>query len=486
MADEVIPGDTEISPRTPPERLSAPPIQPRHAHRPGGATRLAVVAASVLALCASVSVVSFTWRATERWVSSSAVTVDGTGRAAGVPAGGTVSTQELQRRAGLEKVLAVRARAVLEDDRQGWLAAVASVYREDQDRVFTRLRHLHITSWRYTVGGDVRQVSAARRAELGGDAWLVGVTLYYRMAGDTRDTQRSQQLTVVREGDRWLLAGDGDGVTQRDLWDLGPVYIVDGARSLVIGTPRHVQRLRRYAAETDAAARRVDAVWGTSWPRTVVVQVPEDQKEMAKLLGRTSTRGLQQVAAVTVGELDRQAHATSASTTADRVILNPGAFDEMNALGRRIVLTHEVTHVATRATSVLPTPLWLEEGFADFVAYHDTGLSQTNIARELLADVRRGRGPTALPDQEDFDPTRGDVAPAYVASWLAVTTIAREGGVDTVVRFYEMAAGIDRVESPPSSEEALDTAFQGVLRMDRTTFERQWLAGMRRLARRAA
>jgi hypothetical protein len=452
---------------------------------------MAVALTVLLTLSSSVVVVTFGVRVAER--------VLGGGSAAGTGAGGdddsraglspVASREEAERRAGLESTLAARATALLTRDRAGWLAAIsptARAYRQSQSLVFSRLRYLHVTSWRYTVRGEVGELSQARQRDLGGQAWLMDVRLSYRLVGDTRDTQRSQQLSVVRRGTRWLLVGDTDGTTQRDLWDLGPVYIEDGERSLIVGTARHLQRLRRYARETDAAARRVDAVWGRSWPRTVVVQVPEDQRQMAKLLGRANSTGLDQVAAVTIGELDRQAGATQASPTADRIILNPSAFDEMGSLGRRIVLTHEVTHVATRASSVLSTPLWLEEGFADYVAYRGTGLTYREIAKDLLVQVRAGKGPQTLPGQEDFDPAEGDVAPAYVASWLAVELIGSQGGPPTVVRFYQIAAGIDRSRPVTTDQEALSSAFRRVLQLDQQAFENQWLAEIRRLSRKAA
>ena len=41
--------------------------------------------------------------------------------------------------------------------------------------------------------------------------------------------------------------------------------------------------------------------------------------------------------------------------------------------GKQVVLTHETTHVATRADTTAATPLWLSEGYADWVGYRGHG-----------------------------------------------------------------------------------------------------------------
>mgnify|MGYP000921912346 CR=1 FL=1 len=184
--------------------------------------------------------------------------------------------------------------------------------------------------------------------------------------------------------------------------------------------------------------------------------------------------------------LPDQYQSLDTTATADRIILNPAAFDQMGSLGRQIVLSHEVTHVATRASAVVSAPLWLEEGFADYLAYRNTGLSRREIAKDLIRDVRARKGPTALPDSDSFDAMRHtDVAPAYVASWFAVQTIADRSDPDEVVRFYRIATGMDRDGAAVTPDQALAEAFAEVLGTDEATFESQWLAAVRRLAGRA-
>ena len=98
-----------------------------------------------------------------------------------------------------------------------------------------------------------------------------------------------------------------------------------------------------------------------------------------------------QIAAVTMAELDiPQAGAPV------RVVANPKLFDELGKQGRRIVLTHETTHVASTATAS-PVPLWLAEGFADYVAFTAVSVQDESAAKELFKAIRAGKVPKTLP-----------------------------------------------------------------------------------------
>lgn len=373
-----------------------------------------------------------------------------------------------------------RAAAVLRRDRAGFLATVdprASGFRSRQAVLFSRLAALRPRAWSYHVQDQGRALPAARRAALGGPAYVLRVTLAYRLVDDTRDVEREQHLTLVRRGGGWLLAADTDGATQRDLWDLGPVRVVRGARSVVIGATPPPADLKTIAGEADAAARQVDRVWGERWPRTVVVLVPRTLSQMATILGRKTSAGLDQVAAMTSGELRSGGPpVTTPGGVADRVVLNPVAFADFTELGRRVVLTHEVTHVATRASFLVAPALWVEEGFADYVAYLGSGLSNAAIAGDLLSQVRAGRLPAHLPDAADFDPSRRQIAPAYAGSWLAMKLIATDGGTRQVVAFYRAVTGYAPPSGHVTSQDAVEAAAQEVLGESLAQFEGRWRA----------
>jgi hypothetical protein len=399
------------------------------------------------------------------------------------------STDAVPPRAAVVELLQRRSRAVLAGDRAAWLATVDAGDRalvQRQADLFGRLSALRPTSWSYSVQPADFPLPAARRAALGAESFLAHVRLAYRLAPGVGGVQRDQHLTLVRRGGRWLVGGDQDGRQQRDLWDLGPITVVRGSRSVVVAAGGATVPATRTAAETDAAARRVDGVWGDDWPRWVVVLLPRTLQDMATLLDRADTDGLSQLAAVTTGELRTDAVAR-ARTTGDRVVVNPVAFPDLSAVGRGVVLRHELAHVATRAGGA-SAPVWVDEGFADYVAYLGTSLGVRNVASDLLDDRKALAALRGLPADKAFDPAAGQVGPAYAAAWLAMRFVAQEGGTPMVVDFYRVAAGLPALHRWPKAPPArasltprtpLQHAYADVVGYPEPSFVRRWLVYVR-------
>jgi hypothetical protein len=226
--------------------------------------------------------------------------------------------------------------------------------------------------------------------------------------------------------------------------------------------------------------RRVREVWTPAWRGRLVLVVPATSAQMAEQVGQQAST-VQQVAAVTDGPFD-----SSGRAGADRVVVNPTAFARLQQRGQEVVVTHEATHVATRATTDRPVAIWLSEGMADYVGYRDVGASREQVAAALLDRVREGTGPTALPGTSDFDPAHATIAPSYNAAWLAVNRIVDLYGRTALVRFY-LAAATSPDPSAPSGDADLTTqaAFGSVLHTTEAAFTRAWLGYLRLLAARS-
>jgi len=150
----------------------------------------------------------------------------------------------------------------------------------------------------------------------------------------------------------------------------------------------------------------------------------------------------------------------------------------LQTLGRRVVITHELTHVAARSSTTRQVPIWLAEGMADYVGYSGLDLTRQRIAAGLLAMVRSGKGPSALPTEQDFDPSRTRIAPSYSASWLAVSHLVDLYGQARVVAFYR-AVGAGSTSGPTSR---LDPQAMAALAFPRSfgVSEAQFVTGWRR------
>lgn len=314
-----------------------------------------------------------------------------------------------------------------------------------------RLAGIPVEDWAY-------EVASVRRD---GVRALVRAELRYRITGyDPAPGGSARELELREERGRWRVAADRPAPgTPPQLWDQGPVSVVRGAHALVLGgAGQSPQALREIAAVADGAVPAASAAWPRPWAGRVVVLVPGSLERMAELLGGPADayRGL---GAVTTGRVG------AGPAPADRVVVNPEGYAELGEAGRRIVLTHEVTHVATRAATTAGTPLWLSEGFADWAAYRGGSTTPEQGAPALARAVRRGEVPPALPATGDFafggDPQA--LSRAYEGAWLACRLIAERWGPEALVGLYERAG-----------REPLPTALDGALGMDPAGLTRAW------------
>jgi hypothetical protein len=205
----------------------------------------------------------------------------------------------------------------------------------------------------------------------------------------------------------------GAGPLPQGPWPDGTV--IRGDHYVVIGHRVHSGRLADLAARTDRARRVVAAIWGPVRP---VVLFPETDAEAGVLAGSGATGGL------------------AAMATADRVIVLPSGYARLSETGRDVVIAHELTHVATGATRGGRVPMWLSEGFADYVGYSGAGLGVRTVAAELAEEVAAGVLPGRLPGPADFGPGSVRLAQAYEEAWLACRYVAERFGESALVRLY--------------------------------------------------
>ncbi|MFI6337407.1 hypothetical protein [Streptomyces sp. NPDC050535] len=364
--------------------------------------------------------------------------------------GGTASDPAA---AEVRRVLDLRAAAVLDRDEPAYRATGRP---GTPVTGFRNLSAVPLAAWSYRVTGFDRS----------GDRATADAELSYRVEGyDRAPVTAARTLDLTRADGRWYVASDkpAEGASEQ-LWEQGAVTVVRGAHSLVMGVGQPGEGLRAYAELADRAVPAVSQAWGTDWSGHVVVLVPKSLEGMAGLLGAPAS-GYQGIAAVTTGE-----SGAGAKAPADRIIVNPDAYGVLGDFGRQVVLTHETTHVATRAHTAAATPLWLSEGYADWVGYLGSGRTAAQVAPELERAVVDGHLPAALPDDADFG-FSGDaarLAQAYEGGWLACRMIAGRWGEDSLDDFYRAVGGHDRRAG------AVEDALRDVLGTTPEKFTEQW------------
>jgi hypothetical protein len=381
------------------------------------------------------------------------------------------------RTVAIRGLLAQRGAAVRDHDAAAFLATVdpgSPAFRRRQRKLFDNVARVPFASWTYTFDPSKPMPPQAQARRYHAPTWSpADFALHYAFAGfDARPTSVAQYPTFVQRAGRWYLASLSDFasrglVSARDLWDFGPVDVVRNDRALVLGHPGSLSLMRAVAAQVAMDVPRVDAVWGRRWSQRAVVLVPATQHELGVVVDDPGD--LDQIAAVATAEV-----ATGygrPDPVGDRIGVNPANWPKLSPLGRQIVLTHELTHVATRAVTSTSTPTWLAEGFADYVGYLGSGVPTPFVAQDLGRAIQRSGLPHRLPSHSEFDGASRQLSEAYEGAWMACSLIAQRYGRHALVAFYR---AVSKAALPPSI--SVTRALHSVLRTSTSAFVADWRA----------
>ncbi|GAA3437777.1 peptidase MA family metallohydrolase [Kutzneria kofuensis] len=339
-------------------------------------------------------------------------------------------------------LLRSRAAAVLHRDRQAFLATIdpraTPQFRDAQAAMFDNLADVPLSVWSYDLDPtDV--VTVPKGAFPAEELWAPEVQLNYALAGVDRDpTSKPMGYLFSRHGTRWFLASDTltSRNTWRGPWDFGPVTALRAKSGLVLTHPDDADLGRRIAGELDSDVAAVSAVWDQPWPREVAVLVPDSTDELKAFVGPEFA--VDSIAAVAVADrVDNGNH----TAIGQRVVLNPDNATKMPVASLRVVLRHEMTHIAARGYTVDGTPMWMLEGFANYVGYRDSGIPLPVAAADVAELERNGTPPTDLPSNGDFAADGDKINLAYDEAWTLTSFIADTFGQHALVTLYLRIAG---------------------------------------------
>jgi hypothetical protein len=227
-----------------------------------------------------------------------------------------------------------------------------------------------------------------------------------------------------------------------------PLVVGDGrtVRLISLGGERTDGLLTRIAADIGAAVGAVEKFWGTDWDREIEVIATDSQAQFVALAGLAPTGQWNDIAAVAVADQVDFAHHRASG---QRMVFAPGAAN-MSDAALRIVLTHELFHLAARADTALDAPRWLLEGVADFVARPPTPLPPDAAAN------------TALPVDADLDIAGPQRQRGYDRAWWFARFVADTYGVDALRRLYVDACGPGHGDFDTAVHRALGTDTAGL------------------------
>jgi hypothetical protein len=264
--------------------------------------------------------------------------------------------------------------------------------------------------------------------------WTGAVDMTWRFRGFDREPVHEEVLVGFDgSGPGVTLTGIGGGGRRTPLWLTSALEVRRSEDTLVLvaGTADEADRYARQADVAVPAVRRVLPGWSGG----LVVEVPEHAADLDSMLA-ADPGTYADIAAVSTS-----VDGTLTSASPVHVFVNPELYGGLGPVGEQVVMTHEATHIATAAPVTTGVPLWLLEGFADYVALRDTALPMSKAAGQVIAQVRTDGVPGTLPGPAEFDPTATHLGAAYEAAWVACLVVVEIAGEDALVRLYEDVSG---------------------------------------------
>jgi hypothetical protein len=352
-------------------------------------------------------------------------------------------------------------RALRDQDGSAAAAIGIAASREQLSAMVANIGTLHLSdiALRFVDSTAIDQAAADR---LGPSAWEATVEVSYRLPGwDARVTRVETPFVFLPDAGDQRVAAVGAAGGRTPLWMAGPVRVDAGPRTLVISRAGDPARYARLAQHAVADVGKVLA----GWHGTLVVEVPGSETELDQALDASQDQ-YANIAAVTAS-----VDGSLVPGSPVHVFLNPRVFGGLGPRGSQVVLSHESTHVATRATfAELPT--WLLEGFADYVALAHAHIPVGVAASQILARIRRDGAPDHLPTSDELAPTAHGLGATYEEAWLAARFVAQLYGEPKLVAFY------DKVSAGTTAT----VAFRTVLGTSEAAFVKRWHADLTRLA----
>lgn len=342
------------------------------------------------------------------------------------------------RRLAVDLILVRRAQAVQQGNERLFLADVDPANKKlvaAQKILFANLVEIGFGELGYSQAEE-RFNPAVLKAH-GSTTYLVRVLMRYQIPKvDFTPVTTELGYTFITRGGHWLLTADneldgdlGPGA-HREAWDLGRIEVQRAQRVLVIVEKGDTKRGRSIVREANEGLAEVNDYWPLKWSGAVLV-IALDETDVRD--ARFADEDIESAASTgsTFSSLPGQDTADG-TVAGGYVVINPNERDRVD----EILLSHEITHVATAALGGYE-PLWLAEGAAEYVSW--SGIEAISGPGEVVKweqEVIDDAVPqlTSLPTDAGFYENSADV---YGVSWLAVRYLVQRIGLTKVEELYE-------------------------------------------------
>ncbi|MBP2331126.1 hypothetical protein JOF56_011511 [Kibdelosporangium banguiense] len=391
------------------------------------------------------------------------------------PSQAAIAPPASARTDAVRTLLADRAHALQRRDEKAFIASIDPqadpAFLKAQQDLFTNLAGVPLREWSYTLQPQ-RAIDPAVLHGVAGaeELWAPEIELVYALRGsDPLPTSRPMGYLLVKRAGLWFIRSDNDLLevgrrTWRGPWDFGPCSVITTSRGLVMSHPARATMAKRIASELDSAVQEVTDVWGSAWSQQVVVLLPDTSEEMRALVGPNFP--VDAVVAVSVAD---RVDVERNTAEGQRVVMSATTADALSVAALKIVLRHEFTHIAARGSTVDGSPMWLLEGFADYIGYRDSGIPLAQATPDLNAQMIASGPPSRLPPDEDFRSQGRTLDLAYQQSLSIARFVAERRSEAKLIELYRVLAKAGRVGG-----EEIDRLMGSVLGLNREEFTAGW------------
>ncbi|MFI6979814.1 hypothetical protein ACIBSV_14635 [Embleya sp. NPDC050154] len=400
--------------------------------------------------------------------------------------GPTIASSDIQELVGR------RTKALIGRDAQGFTADLDPHIPElvsGQQRLFHNLGRVSFDHLGYRVETVQTMPGAGERITA-----YVDVSFDHRIsAADTATVGEGYRWTVVRAepGAPLVIEAvdgtpyDGAGYAYaRDYpapWDQADLTVVRRDHVVVLADPTTAAGAEQLADDAEEAARADIETWadggppGTA-PGFVIVPVADRDTFYRLYGGRTGEHGEESGLTYALRTIDP---AGKGRFGGSRIVLDTtsGWFTSPNPRRLGELLRHEMAHaLVTPLRTEVPNqdqPVWVVEGFADWLALRGRTLLGTDELYEARTYVATNRFTGKLPtDNELYQADTVANAAAYELAHLAIRRIEELGGGLAVYGF------VTAVYADPAPA-AVDAALDRATGLSRAKFEADWAARVR-------
>lgn len=301
-------------------------------------------------------------------------------------------------------------------------------------------------------------VDPARSLGLDG-ASLLETTLSYRIGEyDDRPRVLSVWYTFVERDGRWLVSSDSDGLavgleSDVDALGLEPSTVVRSENFVVIAPVDRPGRASEVAALAEEARREVALGGDLQWSGRMPVFVVRGPKEAAEVLDVRSDTA--QFVAFVAYRLLREG---PVQTDAPRLYVQDANLSGQSRAAQLGAFVHELTHAAMSARTTTITPVWLQEGIAEWV----------RLGRPAVGAGTPGE--EGLPPDSAF--SGAELQAAYRESASAVAFMAGRHGESAPLALFDAIE--KRGEGPGTPSYRIDEAFVETTGESMAAFVEAW------------